>query len=73
MGKSKNVRIDLSSVDLANLESERAKNYDKHLKVIEDQMIQSKQEERAFKRSEGDIKKDQRQIRQSIRAFDTSK
>lgn len=69
--KSKNVRIDLTSVDLAHLETERLKNNERHLKVIEDQMIKSKQDERALKRSEGDVKKDQRQIRQNIREFDT--
>lgn len=66
----KNVRIDLTSVDLTHLESERLKNHERHLKTIEDQMIKSKQEERALKRSEGDVKKDQRQIRQNIREFD---
>ena len=34
-------------------------------------MIQSKQGERAFKRSENDFKKEQRQIRQAVREFDT--
>ena len=45
---------------------------EKHLKVIEDQMIQSKQNERAFKRQEGDVKKEQRQIRQTVKEFDSS-
>lgn len=60
----------MNSVDLAGLEVERRKKNEKHLKVIEDQMIQSKQEERAFKREEGDVKKEQRQIRQAVREFD---
>ena len=68
---TKNVRINLTSVDMANIESERQKNHERHLRTIEDQMIKSKQDERALKRSEGDVKRDQRQIRQSIREFDT--
>jgi hypothetical protein len=55
---------------LAALKPEREKNFEKHLKVIEDQMIKSKQDERAFKRQDGDVKKEQRQIRQSVREFD---
>ncbi len=35
-------------------------------------MIKSKQVERAFKRQDGDVKKEQRQIRQSVREFDTA-
>lgn len=71
--RSKNVRIDLTSVDLAHIESERVKNHERHLRAIEDQMIKSKQGERALKRSEGDVKRDQRQIRQSIREFETGR
>ena len=33
-------------------------------------MIQSKQVERAFKRQDGDVKKEQRQIRQTVKEFD---
>lgn len=65
-----NIRIELNSVDLAGQEIERQKKNEKHLKVIEDQMIQSKQVERGFKREEGDVKKEQRQIRQAVREFD---
>jgi hypothetical protein len=36
-------------------------------------MIKSKQDERAFKRQDGDVKKEQRQIRQSVREFDGCK
>ncbi|RMZ93055.1 trichohyalin-like isoform X1, partial [Brachionus plicatilis] len=68
--KKSNVRIELSSVDIAGQEVEKRKKNEKHLKVIEDQMIQSKQEERGFKREEGDVKKEQRQIRQAVREFD---
>ena len=67
------VKIELSSVDIARMEPERRKNHEKQLKVIEDQMIQSKQDERALKRKEGDVKKEQRQIRQTVREFDVRK
>ena len=69
-GKSDNFKINFTSTDIANMEPMREKLNEKHLKVIEDQMIQSKQEERAFKRQEGDVKKEQRQIRQAVREFD---
>mgnify|MGYP001810906579 CR=1 FL=1 len=73
LGKSsRQPRIELSSVDVAKMEPERRKHHEKHLKVIEDQMIQSKQVERALKRKEGDVKKEQRQIRQTVREFDAS-
>ncbi|CAF0740928.1 unnamed protein product [Brachionus calyciflorus] len=68
--KKNSVRIDLSSVDIAGQEVDRRKKNEKHLKIIEDQMIQSKQAEREFKREEGDVKKEQRQIRQAVREFD---
>jgi len=68
----KDIRIELSSVDIANIQSDKSKQNERHMKVIEDQMIKSKQVERALKRQEGDVKKDQRQIRQSVREFDTS-
>lgn len=68
-GDSK-VKINFTSTDIASMNPERTKVNEKHLKVIEDQMIQSKQEERAFKRTEGDVKKEQRQIRQAVREFD---
>lgn len=68
----KDIRIELSSVDIANIQSDKNKQNERHMKVIEDQMIKSKQVERALKRQEGDVKKDQRQIRQSVREFDTS-
>lgn len=63
----------LNSVYVAVAETERAKANEKHLKVIEDQVIQSKQAERALKRKEGDVKKEQRRVRQAVREFDTSK
>jgi len=36
-------------------------------------MIKAKQNERAVKRVEGDIKKEQRHLRQSLRKFDVGK
>jgi hypothetical protein len=68
-----NNKNNINSIQIATLESEREKVNEKHLKIIEDQMIQSKQAERALKRREGDVKKEQRQVRQAVREFDTSK
>lgn len=62
--------FDFGSVSIAQKEAERNKKFDKDIKVIEDQMIQSKQMERAFKRQDGDVKKEQRTIRQAVREFD---
>jgi predicted RNA binding protein with dsRBD fold (UPF0201 family) len=59
-------------LDLVKANEDRRKIHDKHLKLIEDQMIQSKQEERGFKRQEGDVKKDQRSIRHALRELDQS-
>ena len=67
----KEIKFDIKSVDLASLKPEKEKQHERHLKVIEDQMIKSKQDERAFKRNEGDVKKEQRQVRQSVREYDT--
>ena len=70
-GRSESMpKIQFTSTDIAAMDPVREKISEKHLKVIEDQMIQSKQEERAFKRQEGDVKKEQRQIRQAVREFD---
>jgi hypothetical protein len=70
-GRSESLpKINFTSTDISAMEPMRDKINEKHLKVIEDQMIQSKQEERAFKRQEGDVKKEQRQIRQAVREFD---
>jgi hypothetical protein len=67
------IKFEFTSAELASMEVEREKKHERHLKVIEDQMIQSKQNERAFKRQEGDVKKEQRQIRQTVKEFDSSK
>ena len=60
-----------NSVDVIKGIHEKQKVHDKHLKLIEDQMIQSKQEGRGFKRQEGEVKKEQRSIRLAIRELDT--
>lgn len=70
---SNKINFDFGSVNIASKETERSKVNDKQLKIIEDQMIQSKQVERAFKRQDGDVKKEQRQIRQTVREFDSCK
>lgn len=66
------IKFEFTSAELASMEMEREKKHEKHLKLIEDQMIQSKQNERAFKRQEGDVKKEQRQIRQTVKEFESS-
>ncbi len=65
--------FDFGSVHIAQKDAERNKQFEKDIKVIEDQMIQSKQMERAFKRQDGDVKKEQRTIRQAVREFDQGK
>ena len=72
-GSKRKLKFDFSSTDIASSEVERNKQHEKHLKLIEDQMIQSKQSERALKRHENDFKKEQRQIRQAVREFDNRK
>jgi hypothetical protein len=67
----RSLEFEFGSVSIAKKDTERNKQHEKQLKVIEDQMIQSKQVERAFKRQDGDVKKEQRQIRQAVREFDT--
>ncbi|GFN96332.1 myosin-11-like [Plakobranchus ocellatus] len=45
------------------------KDYQKRIKVIEDHMWQHKQEERELKRTEGDIIKNQRAVRHTLRDY----
>ncbi|KAK3760560.1 hypothetical protein RRG08_022843 [Elysia crispata] len=45
------------------------KDYEKRIKVIEDHMWQHKQEERELKRTEGDIIKNQRAVRHTLRDY----
>ncbi|XP_076458862.1 uncharacterized protein LOC143292457 isoform X1 [Babylonia areolata] len=48
------------------------KDYQKRIKVVEDHMWQHKQEERELKRVEGDIIKNQRAVRHTLRDFGTA-
>ena len=48
------------------------KDHDKRVKVIEDHMWQHKQEERELKRIEGDIIKNQRAVRHTLRDFENA-
>ncbi|CAD5112862.1 DgyrCDS2074 [Dimorphilus gyrociliatus] len=59
-----------SVIDVRNQFLKDQKQFDKQIKVIEDHMWQHKQEERELKRSEGDIIKNQRQVRKSLRDFE---
>ncbi|GFR77049.1 myosin-11-like, partial [Elysia marginata] len=45
------------------------KDYEKRIKIIEDHMWQHKQEERELKRTEGDIIKNQRAVRHTLRDY----
>ncbi|CAF1582502.1 unnamed protein product [Rotaria magnacalcarata] len=55
--------------NLANLENKK-KEYDKQMKLIEEEMIRAKQREREAKRLEGDIKKEQRHVQHALRDLD---
>lgn len=48
------------------------KDYQRRIKVVEDHMWQHKQEERELKRVEGDIMKNQRAVRHTLRDFGTA-
>ncbi|KAL3877890.1 hypothetical protein ACJMK2_035534, partial [Sinanodonta woodiana] len=48
------------------------KDYDRRIKIIEDHMWQHKQEERELKRTEGDIVKNQRAVRQTLRDYENA-
>jgi hypothetical protein len=58
--------------ELVKQNESRQKQHEKHMKLIQDQMIQSKQEEREFKRRENDVKKENRAIRHSMRELDVN-
>ncbi|CAF0822646.1 unnamed protein product [Didymodactylos carnosus] len=53
----------------ANLENKK-KEFDKQMRLIEEQMIKAKQVERETKRQEGDIKKEQRSLHHTLRELD---
>ncbi|CAF3438886.1 unnamed protein product [Rotaria socialis] len=55
--------------NLVNLENKK-KEYDKQMKLVEEEMIRAKQREREAKRLEGDIKKEQRHVQHAIRDLD---
>ncbi|XP_064621413.1 trichohyalin-like isoform X1 [Lineus longissimus] len=59
-------------IDLSLQVEKDKKNYEKRIKTIEDHMWQHKQEERELKRAEGDIVKNQRAVRQTVRGFEQS-
>ncbi|CAF3433782.1 unnamed protein product [Rotaria sp. Silwood1] len=59
-----------SSLSLATILENKKKEYDKQMKLIEEEMIKAKQSEREAKRLEGDIKKEQRQLHHSLRDLD---
>merc|ERR1711976_640329 len=48
------------------------KDYERRIKTIEDHMWQHKQEERELKRVEGDIIKNQRTVRRSLRDYENA-
>ncbi|CAF1093379.1 unnamed protein product [Rotaria sordida] len=60
----------LSPLSLSANPENKKKEYDKQMKLIEEQMIKAKQNEREAKRLEGDIKKEQRQLHHSLRDLD---
>ncbi|CAF4274674.1 unnamed protein product, partial [Rotaria sp. Silwood2] len=52
-----------------NLENKK-KEYDKQMRLIEEQMIKAKQTEREGKRLEGDVKKEQRHLHHTLKELD---
>lgn len=48
----------------------KTRDYDKQMKIIEEEMIKAKQSEREAKRLEGDIKKEQRYLHHALRNLD---
>lgn len=61
-----------SVVSLTSRIHQDKKDYDRRIKVIEDHMWQHKQEERELKRTEGDIIKNQRAVRHTLRDFENA-
>ncbi|UJR27696.1 hypothetical protein I4U23_008973 [Adineta vaga] len=64
-------RNDLSSSisTSANLKNQ-AKRFEKEMRLVKSEMIKAKKSEREVKRLEGDIKKEQQNLRQSLRKLD---
>ncbi|KAL5018192.1 hypothetical protein ScPMuIL_003914 [Solemya velum] len=65
-------KSDPSAVSLTSRIDKNNKAYEKRMKVIEDHMWQHKQEERELKRIEGDIMKNQRAVRNTLRDFENT-
>ncbi|KAK2156985.1 hypothetical protein LSH36_201g04045 [Paralvinella palmiformis] len=63
----------LTVVDLVAKKRQDDKEYDRRLNIIEDHMWQYKQQERELKRLEGDIIKNQREVRRSLRDYENGK
>ncbi|KAK3090170.1 hypothetical protein FSP39_009693 [Pinctada imbricata] len=61
-----------SVVSLTSRIERDKKDYNRRIKVIEDHMWQHKQEERELKRMEGDIIKNQRAVRHTLRDFENT-
>ncbi|XP_061168161.1 trichohyalin-like isoform X2 [Saccostrea echinata] len=61
-----------SVVTLTSRIEQDKKGYQRRIKVIEDHMWQHKQEERELKRTEGDIIKNQRAVRHTLRDFENA-
>ncbi|XP_033125100.1 trichohyalin-like [Anneissia japonica] len=59
-------------VDLMSKIIKDEKDFNKRMKVIEDHMLQHKQEERELKRSEGDVIKNQQQLRRTMRDYENA-
>jgi hypothetical protein len=55
-----------------NLENKK-KEYDKQMRLIEEQMIKAKQTERESKRLEGDVRKEQRHLNHTLKELDIGK
>ncbi|XP_067672325.1 trichohyalin-like [Haliotis asinina] len=59
-------------VNLTSRVERDKKDYEKRIRIIEDHMWQHKQEERELKRVEGDIIKNQRSVRHTLRDFENA-
>ncbi|CAF0981483.1 unnamed protein product [Didymodactylos carnosus] len=64
-----------SAIAIATNLEQKKKEFDKHMRLIEEQMIKAKQVERETKRQEGDIKKEQRSLHHTLKelAVDSTK
>ncbi|CAF1682823.1 unnamed protein product, partial [Adineta ricciae] len=67
--KSKGFDLSNSLSTSTNLKNQ-AKEFEKQMRLIKSEMIKAKKSEREVKRLEGDIKKEQQHLRQSLRKLD---